>query len=159
MDPTMLEILGGLFAMAGATRPTRLTSARNPESRRNGHGDTLGSVKDPQTPDSDAVRALARQSDPLIHHQLRVAMLRGVPLSAVRAGPRRGIGRVCFADSTVVLATPQGPGGLGMLAVALHRGAHIRLVGLEATPDGLEMQFSAPPRMPRTLALGLDQAD
>ncbi len=155
----MLEILGGLLAMAGATRPTSLPSARQPVSRRNGHADALGSVKDPQTLDSDAVRALARQSDPLIHHQLRLAMLRGVPLSAVRAGPRRGIGRVCFADSTVVLAIPQSPGGLGMLAVALHRGAHIRLVGLQATPDGLEMQFSAPPRMPRTLALGLDQAD
>lgn len=83
---------------------------------------------------------------------------RQVPLRAILPGSAVGVGRLCFADGTVIQVRSRRVGDLGLLAVLAHR-TRLWLAGYRAEPEGVVMDIGWPRGGLSVVAVGMDQQD
>lgn len=94
----------------------------------------------------------------LVLYHVECLDARRVPLRAIRPGSTSGVGRLCFADGTVIQVRSRRMGDLGLLAVRAQRG-RLWLAGYRSAPEGVVMDIGWPQGGLSVVAVGLDQSD
>lgn len=94
----------------------------------------------------------------LVLHRLRSLDNRKVPLRGVKPGAAHGLGRLCFADGTVIQVRGRHDGDLGTLSARAMR-SRVWLDGYHQEPLGVVVDIGWTHGGVSVLAVGLDQED
>ncbi|SDL57781.1 hypothetical protein [Tessaracoccus oleiagri] len=82
-------------------------------------------------------RELRGAVDQLLLHRLMLSASRRVPITALEAGPVKGVVRVRLADGVSVLARPEQATACTRLALAMARGTRVVLDEVRLTGEGV----------------------
>ncbi|HCE60975.1 MAG TPA: hypothetical protein DER11_06290 [Janibacter terrae] len=87
-------------------------------------------------------RELRGDVDQLLLHRLMLSAARRVPITALEAGPVKGVVRVRLADGISVLARPRQATACTQLALAMARGNRVVLDEVRLTVEGVQVRAS-----------------